>query len=60
LGPHHPLDEEPKLKLAEQGCTGASWPALPFSDKAVYSSPNFQQKIVDVLAGKNKTKFIPK
>jgi hypothetical protein len=52
--PHHPLDAEPKLKLAGQGCTGASWPVLPFSDKESCSSPDFLPKTVDVLSKKQE------
>ena len=52
--PHHPLDAEPKLKLAEQGCTGASWLVLPFSDKEACSSPYFLPKTVDALSEKTK------
>jgi len=39
--PHHPLDAEPKLELAELGCTGTSWPGLLFSGKSACSSPSF-------------------
>jgi hypothetical protein len=52
--PHHPLGAEPKLELAEQGCTCASWPILPFSDKEACSSPDFLPKTLDALSKKQE------
>ena len=50
LEPYHPLDATPKLKLAEQGCTDASWQVVQFSDKDACSSQDFPRETSGVVA----------
>jgi hypothetical protein len=45
-------------KLAEQGCTSAYWPDVPFSDKFACFSPDFLLQTLDAHPDKAKVNCV--